>query len=199
MKHLLARTVFALCAFIIWGAASPSYSQALQQTKGDFQDKFRQLDPEELPTPGDYRTASGAPGTRYWQQKVDYKINVALNETGRSLAGSGEIRYKNNSPDTLTYIWFMLDQNESMPNSIAELTRTTSETGRITYNQVRRAQRMRDWKGGFDIKSVTDSAAHLCVMILSIPCCALIWPRLWHRAKKLSSRLRGRSTLWRRA
>jgi hypothetical protein len=158
MKHLLARTVFALCAFIIWGAASPSYSQALQQTKGDFQDKFRQLDPEELPTPGDYRTASGAPGTRYWQQKVDYKINVALNETGRSLAGSGEIRYKNNSPDTLTYIWFMLDQNESMPNSIAELTRTTSETGRITYNQVRRAQRMRDWKGGFDIKSVTDSA-----------------------------------------
>jgi Peptidase family M1 domain len=136
---------------------SPSYGQALQQTKGDFQDKFRQLDPEELPTPGDYRAASGAPGSRYWQQKVDYKINVTLNETGRSLTGSAEIVYKNNSPDTLTYLWFMLDQNESMRTSIAELTRTTPETGRITYNQIRRAQRMRDWNGGFDIKSVTDS------------------------------------------
>jgi hypothetical protein len=158
MKLLFANFVCSLCVVIFFGSATPSYAQALQQTKGDFQDKFRQLDPEELPTPGDYRAASGAPGVRYWQQKVDYKINVALNEAGRAMTGSAEIRYKNNSPDTLTYLWFMLDQNESMPNSIAELTRTTPETGRITYNQVRRAQRMRDWKGGFDIKSVTDSA-----------------------------------------
>jgi hypothetical protein len=158
MKHLFANLLVALTALLAWGVSSPTYSQALQQTKGDFQDKFRQLDPEELPTPGDYRAASGAPGSRYWQQQVDYKINVTLNEAGRSMTGSAEIRYKNNSPDTLTYLWFMLDQNESMPNSIAELTRTTPEAGRITYNQVRRAQRMRDWKGGFDIKSVTDGA-----------------------------------------
>jgi hypothetical protein len=155
----LFTTVLAFLSLIVTAAnVSPTYGQALQQTKGDFQDKFRQLDPEELPTPGDYRAASGAPGSRYWQQQVDYKLNVSLNETGRSLTGSGEIRYKNNSPDTLTYLWFMLDQNESKPTSIAELSRTTPETGRITYGQVRRAQRMRDWKGGFDIKSVTDGA-----------------------------------------
>jgi hypothetical protein len=156
-KYLSQCLVFVFSLFVL-AAVSPSYGQALQQTKGDFQDKFRQLDPEELPTPGDYRAASGAPGSRYWQQQVDYKINVTLNETGRSLTGSAEIRYKNNSPDTLTYLWFMLDQNESMRNSIAELTRTTAETGRITFNQVRRAQRMRDWDGGFKIKSVTDGA-----------------------------------------
>ena len=135
---------------------TPSYGQALQQTKGDFQDKFRQLDPEELPTPGDFRNASGGPGARYWQQQVDYKIDVALNEDARTMSGSAEIRYKNNSPDTLTYLWFMLDQNETKPDSVAELTRTTPETGRITFNQVRRAQRMRDWQGGFNVKSVTD-------------------------------------------
>jgi hypothetical protein len=158
MKHSFTRWFALVFLFVTVGAMSPAFGQALQQTKGDFQDKFRQLDPEELPTPGDYRAASGAPGHRYWQQQVDYKINVVLNETGRSMSGTAEIRYKNNSPDTLTYLWFMLDQNEVLPNSIAELTRTTAETGRISYNQVRRAQRMRDWKGGFDIKSVTDQA-----------------------------------------
>lgn len=147
----------ALLSIAVFGLFTPSYSQALRQTKGDFEDKFRQLDPEELPTPSDYRSASGAPGARYWQQKVSYKINVALDETRRSLSGSAEIVYKNNSPDALTYLWFMLDQNESKPNSIAELSRTTSETGRITFNQVRRAQRLRDWSGGFDIKSVSDA------------------------------------------
>jgi hypothetical protein len=160
MRTLSSKIFTCLCVLLATATFSPSYGQALQQTKGDFQDKFRQLDPEELPTPGDYRSASGGPGARYWQQQVDYKINVALNETGRSLTGSAEIRYKNNSPDTLTYLWFMLDQNEAMRGSIAELTRTTSETGRISYNQVRRAQRMRDWDGGFDIKSVTDGAGN---------------------------------------
>jgi hypothetical protein len=158
MRNLVSNLFAFVCMVILAAGFTPSYGQALQQTKGDFQDKFRQLDPEELPTPGDYRAASGAPGARYWQQKVDYKIAIALNEAGRSLTGSAEIRYKNNSPDTLTYLWFMLDQNESMRTSIAELTRTTPETGRITYNQIRRAQRMRDWNGGFDIKSVTDGA-----------------------------------------
>ena len=158
MRTNIVRAFAFLFLVLMAATASPSMGQALQQTKGDFQDKFRQLDPEELPTPGDYRAASGAPGSRYWQQKVDYELIVALNETGRSLTGSAEIRYKNNSPDTLTYLWFMLDQNESKATSIAELTRTTPETGRITYNQVRRAQRMRDWQGGFDIKTVTDGA-----------------------------------------
>ncbi|MEN9855227.1 MAG: hypothetical protein RLZZ157_353 [Pseudomonadota bacterium] len=158
MNNRLNTISACLCLLLVSGAASPVFAQALQQTKGDFQDKFRQLDPEELPTPGDYRAASGGPGARYWQQKVDYKIAVSLDETKRAVGGQAQVRYTNNSPDTLTYLWFMLDQNESKRNSIAELTRTTSETGRITYGQVRRAQRMRDWDGGFDIKSVTDGA-----------------------------------------
>ena len=73
-------------------------------------DKFRQLD-EVLPTPNSYRTASGAPGHEYWQQKVDYEIDVALDEEKQWITGSERITYHNNSPDTLSYLWIQLDQN----------------------------------------------------------------------------------------
>ncbi len=139
-------------------ATQPLFAQAVQQTKGDFQDKFRQLDPEDAPTPNDYRAASGAPGHKYWQQKVDYKINVSLNEATKTLSGAADITYTNNSPDTLTYLWLMLDQNDVKKNSIAELTQTTDETGRISFNQVRRAQAIRDSEGGFTITKVTNPA-----------------------------------------
>ena len=42
-----------------------------------FDDKFRQLE-EVLPTPNTYRTASGAPGHAYWQQRADYTIRATL-------------------------------------------------------------------------------------------------------------------------
>ena len=51
---------------------------AIKQTKGDFEDKFRQLE-EVLPTPNVYRNAAGEPGHEYWQQRVDYDIDVTLN------------------------------------------------------------------------------------------------------------------------
>lgn len=54
-------------------------ASAIKQTKGDFEDKFRQLD-EVLPTPNVYRNAAGEPGEQYWQQKVDYDIKVSLDE-----------------------------------------------------------------------------------------------------------------------
>jgi hypothetical protein len=65
-----------------------------------------------LPTPNEYRTASGAPGPKYWQQRCDYDITCELNEANRSLSGKETITYFNNSPDILTYIWLQLDENE---------------------------------------------------------------------------------------
>jgi hypothetical protein len=75
-----------------------------------FDDKFRQLD-ELLPTPTTIRTASGAPGQAYWQQRADYAIRATLDEGKRSISGAETITYHNNSPDTLTYLWVQLDQN----------------------------------------------------------------------------------------
>jgi len=65
-----------------------------------------------LPTPNEYRTASGAPGPKYWQQRCDYDIKANLDEDKLLLSGSETITYFNNSPDELTYLWLQLDENQ---------------------------------------------------------------------------------------
>jgi hypothetical protein len=70
---------------------------------------------EEFPDPNDYRNASGAPGPRYWQQKVDYNIKATLDTVTHSIIGSERVTYHNNSPDRLEYLWFQVDQNIDDP------------------------------------------------------------------------------------
>ena len=127
--------------------------QALQQTKGDFEDKFRQLD-EDFPTPTEVRLASGAPGPAYWQQNVDYEISVELDEEARRLTGSQTVTYTNNSPHTLPYLWMQLDQNRFAADSFDNLTRTSSDNGTIAYYNVRRAGALEDLDGGYTITNV---------------------------------------------
>ena len=73
--------------------------------------KFEQLG-TMVSTPNEYRSASGAPGPKYWQQKADYEISATLNDDKQRLDGSETINYTNNSPDPLTYLWLQLDENE---------------------------------------------------------------------------------------
>lgn len=94
---------------------------ALAQSKNSPIDKFRQLE-EILPTPNEQRTASGAPGHKYWQQKADYTIDVELDDANQRIIGSETITYYNNSPDTLTYLWLQLDQNLFRKDSDTKLT-----------------------------------------------------------------------------
>jgi hypothetical protein len=49
--------------------------------------KFEQLG-TTLPTPNEYRTASGAPGPKYWQQRCDYDIKASLDEVSLKLTGA---------------------------------------------------------------------------------------------------------------
>lgn len=69
-----------------------------------------------LQSPNEYRTASGAPGPKYWQQKADYDISVELDEANLRLTGTETITYFNNSPDQLTYLWMQLDENIHNPD-----------------------------------------------------------------------------------
>lgn len=151
---VLAVAVFAL------SFAGSVQADAIRQTKAPFEDKFRQLEGEDWPTPTDYRNASGAPGYRYWQQKVDYDIRVRLDEKSRQVSGEETIRYRNNSPDALPYLWLLLDQNRFKRDSIANLAATVSDNGSIGLGQVRRAKRYQTWEGGFTIASVTDANGH---------------------------------------
>jgi hypothetical protein len=83
-------------------------------------DRFRQLE-ELLPTPNAYRTASGAPGHAYWQQRADYDIDVTLDDETQRITGSETITYHNVSPDTLAYLWLQVDPNIYSPESHAVL------------------------------------------------------------------------------
>ena len=70
-----------------------------------------------LPTPSPYRTASGAPGGAYWQQRADYEIDVKLDEANLSIIGTETVTYHNNAPESLTYLWLQLDENQHDPNN----------------------------------------------------------------------------------
>ena len=144
---------FILVFALIFTLGLNAEGQALQQTKGDFEDKFRQLD-EDFPTPTEVRLASGAPGPAYWQQNVDYEISVELDEEARRLTGSQTVTYTNNSPHTLPYLWMQLDQNRFAADSFDNLTRTSSDNGTIAYYNVRRAGALEDLDGGYTITNV---------------------------------------------
>ncbi|MDX1727870.1 MAG: aminopeptidase, partial [Pseudoalteromonas tetraodonis] len=101
----MKKNLLTLSAFVLpLAMASTVLASSVEQTKGSYVDKFRQLD-EALPTPNVYRSAAGAPAENYWQQRVDYDIDVTLDEQKRRLTGSQTIEYKNNSPHTLKYLW----------------------------------------------------------------------------------------------
>jgi len=125
-------------------------------------DAFRQLD-ELLPTPTSTRTASGAPGHEYWQQRADYEIAVTLDDQNKSVSGTERITYHNNSPDTLTYLWVQLDQNVFAKNSEGILADDApafgmEDEGEISFDRL--AALLGDARSecGYNIRSVTDDA-----------------------------------------
>jgi len=127
---------------------------AIDQSKGDFEDKFRQLD-EFFPSPNLSRPATGEPGPTYWQQRADYKIKVELDEIKRSVKGSETITYTNNSPLTLQYIWLQLDQNIFEKESINNLTRPWhGEESSVDFSTLRRQNFMDKFQGGFQELSI---------------------------------------------
>ena len=115
--------------------------------------KFKQLK-EEVATPNVYRTASGAPGHEYYQNEADYVMNIFLNDQNQKLTGSETIKYHNNSPDQLEYLWIQLDQNKRAQNSDSY----KIQSGNIKSLDTRAIKNMDpEFEGGFNIISVTNS------------------------------------------
>jgi hypothetical protein len=117
--------------------------------------KFEQLD-NKLPTPNSYRTGSGAPGARYWQQRADYVINVEVDDNTQVLKGSEIVTYYNNSPESLSYLWLQLDQNIFSENSITNetLTGTVQDSTQAKYFSA--TSGVNNYNGGFTISAVKD-------------------------------------------
>jgi hypothetical protein len=120
--------------------------------------KFEQLG-TILPSPNDYRTASGAPGSKYWQQRVDYDIKCELDETNQKLTGSETITYYNNSPDVLPYLWFQLDENVQSSVNNANYQNNNPLPGQMTDQTIDRMQEKYSDNGyGFNILKLTDAS-----------------------------------------
>jgi hypothetical protein len=142
MNRILV-VLFLLTVQVAWAQETPKW-----------QGKFEQLE-QTLPTPNEYRTGSGAPGPKYWQQKADYTIAVELNDDNQTITGTETITYHNNSPDVLKYLWMQLDQNILA----ADNTLATTGTGTVKDSAAARtyAAQVGDFDGGFKVKSVKDA------------------------------------------
>lgn len=128
-------------------------SQLLEAQENINLNKFRQLK-QELATPNVYRTASGAPGHKYWQQKADYKISIKLDDAKQRIYGEETITYHNQSPDILKYLWLQLDQNMRAKDSDTYKIRTYEMRERVSFSQLKRLQH--EFDGGFKLDYIRD-------------------------------------------
>ena len=141
---------FFTAVFILTTTASAQVQQGHTNSS-----KFKQLY-DQFADPNRYHNASGAPGVDYYQQKVDYLMDIELDDAASKLYGEETITYTNNSPDQLPYLWLQLDQNirkSDAPN--------LEKNGAGNSVTVRPSSFVSDFindpfDGGFNIEWVTD-------------------------------------------
>jgi hypothetical protein len=154
MRHIFSffAFVFISSATLVAQEEAPTKTQAGHKNNNNFKQLY-----EEFATPNRFRTASGAPGVDYYQQQVDYVMDIELDDENTKLYGEETITYTNNSPDELAYFWVQLDQNirtkdapalEKNASGISPLKRVESFVDE-TMNE--------PFDGGFNIQHVKDA------------------------------------------
>ena len=113
MSYSFFRYIITFC---LVGSAGFINAQTPLNSGSNHGNKFEQLG-TLITDPNIFRTASGAPGSMYWQQKADYLIDVEIDDENQLLKGSETVTYFNNSPDPLSYLWLQLDDNEHADNA----------------------------------------------------------------------------------
>jgi hypothetical protein len=132
---------------------------SVQAQEQKWQGKFEQLE-YLLPTPNEYRAPSGAPGSKYWQQRADYVIDAEVDENKNLLTGKETITYYNNSPEPLKFLWMQLDQNINKKGNedFGDLLGTMKDT--LTTLGVQYLLRPVEFEAGYTINSITDKAGN---------------------------------------
>ncbi|GAC1380944.1 MAG: M1 family metallopeptidase [Ginsengibacter sp.] len=95
----------------------------------------------------EFRMASGEPGPKYWQNKVNYQITANLDDVQQKVSGSVTVFYTNNSPLPMEFLWLQLDQN--LYNQESRGQAKTPATARSRYGDVNST-----FNGGYQISSV---------------------------------------------
>ena len=143
-KRAFFLSILMMAILGVWGQTPTQWGQ-----------KFEQLG-TSLPTPNTYRTASGAPGKDYWQQRADYKIELTLDDVKQEIEGTETITYFNQSPDPLDYLWLQLDQNFRAQDSETPLVTEYFMKNSLSSKELFTIQN--NFDGGFRIDKVLDEA-----------------------------------------
>jgi len=125
------KKIFFVCCLQLMAISFLSAQDTKNNAASNHGNKFEQLG-NILPTGNEYRTASGAPGPKYWQQRCDYDIKCELDEKKLMLSGNETITYYNNSPNVLPYLWFQLDENEHSSKNNAGYPEASSMSNKIS-------------------------------------------------------------------
>jgi hypothetical protein len=152
MKKIIILFIFPLLSL---AQTNPTDTSIKESGRVD-SNKFSQMY-DLLATPNMFRTASGAPGPAYYQQKADYKIDIELDDKNSKLSGSETITYYNNSPDTLEYLWVQLDQNQAAKNSQSPLAENQRTEEVFTPNKFANKFLKQGLDRGFNIEYLKDS------------------------------------------
>ncbi|MES2811889.1 MAG: M1 family metallopeptidase [Bacteroidota bacterium] len=136
-------------------AQDASQQKPKQEGHGDTS-KFRQMY-DLMATPNMYRTASGAPGPEYYQQRADYKIDVELDDKNARLYGTETITYTNNAKESLDYLWLQLDQNHFAKTSKTPMVQSNKMDPAMSAAAFSKVYMEEKFDGGFKIEYVKDA------------------------------------------
>jgi len=149
-------TLFLLSIFFIGTTVFAQEKKIKQGLQGHTnQNKFKQLK-DQLATPNSQRTASGAPGVNYTQQKVDYVMDIVLDDENKRISGKETIVYHNNSKDELAYLWVQLDQNMRAKDSKTPDIQPSKIPSSMPVKSFNLNYPKTPFDGGFNIISVTN-------------------------------------------
>lgn len=101
MKNLVFKSAVAFLMTVQLTAQNAS--------KYDYQETFSPL--FYTKNGNEYRSASGQPGPKYWQNRADYELTASLDDKKNEITGSAILTYTNNSPENLAFLWMHVDQN----------------------------------------------------------------------------------------
>lgn len=117
---------------------------AQQTSDYDYKEAFKE--PFYTENGNEFRSASGKPGPKYWQNAANYVLNVSLNDSKNEFVGTTDIKYTNNSPDNMNFVWLQLDQNLFKKDSRG--------SAMIPLSNSRYGKNESAFDGGYQIKSV---------------------------------------------
>jgi len=152
--YFMTRKIRFLGFFFVFASSLLTSQEVKVEIGHKNNNKFKQLY-EEFSTPNGHRTASGSPGKDYYQQKVDYKMDIILDDENSRLYGTESISYKNNSPDELSYLWVQLDQNIRGDYNMEDMKTSSGVPEMSSIDSFVEEFTSEKFVGGFNIEKVT--------------------------------------------